>query len=361
MQRDNTMNNWSLQETWNNLIVEERIPEPRTYIRASELGKPFLDRYYTMKGEKPTNPFSARILRVFDSGKIFEVQVIERIFRLLGILIKSQGEVTLQIPGLLPVIGHHDPKVGGKIDIAKVEKILSAEFFETMFKEVTALNPLYAEFLELARIDDWMRIRIKKLVEKLLADYPNGLRVLTTEIKTVNSHAFWSPANKDDKTAFFGGYPHHKLQLWTYLMADEQPEGRLFYISKDDLTLMESPVFFDDEALKDLWMKDVTEMTRLWNLGVPPDKEEDIVFNNERNCYEPNWRIKRSSYFTKITGFTTTEDWERTLRSELKKLNDKPCKTCEQMFSIATLKKNNGFCARCAKKLQIIKDKGGEI
>src|SRR3990167_6116174 len=234
-------NNWSVSEVWNDLLVAERKPAARAYIRASEIGSPFLDRYLKMKGVKFSNPFNARILRVFDTGKIFETEVVERIFKLLGIWIKSQGEITIRREGLLPVIGHHDPKVGGKI-----------KYFQAM-KKIKQRN-----------VSEWMRARAIELMIQLRKKYPKGLKVLTTEIKTVNSMAFWAPKNKDPRTNFFGGYPHHKLQLWTYLNGDGQHEGRIFYISKDDLTLHETPVFRDDKELEQKWLADVSEMTKIW-------------------------------------------------------------------------------------------------
>lgn len=343
--------NWSISDIWNELLVVETQLGPRDYIRASEIGKPYLDRFLAMKGKPFTNPFQARILRVFDTGKIFETLVVERIFRLLGILINSQGELKVQPDGCLPVIGHHDPKVGGTIDIDRVNTLLDEAFYQKMREEVVVLNPLYAEFLDMAHIDNWFRNRVKSLVQTLLQQYPNGMRVLTTEIKTVHSGSFWSPYNQDPNTKFFKGYDHHRLQLWTYLFADNHPEGRLFYISKDDLTLMEDSVFLDDQSLRDKWFEDVEGMTRVWNEGKEPDPEPFIVYNKERSVWEPNWLIKRSNYFTYITGFQDVEAWERSLADELKEKNSGQCKKCQKTFTMTTLNKNDGFCARCFKLL----------
>src|SRR3954469_7869112 len=93
--------NWNIQDTWNDLNAPDFPSAPRDYIRASELGSPFLDRYLKMKGVQPTNVYSARTKRIFDCGNIFE-EVVERMFRLLGILVASQQTVKVERKGFLP-------------------------------------------------------------------------------------------------------------------------------------------------------------------------------------------------------------------------------------------------------------------
>ncbi len=322
---------WSIQSIWNELVTEERVPAKRSYIRASEIGKPYLDRYLTMHGVKPTNPFTARILRVFDSGKIFETEVVERMFRLLGLLITSQDEVVVKMESLLPIIGHHDPKVGGKIN----EK-----------QATQAIND--------PSVSPWMQARATRVMKKLLEMHPKGLKILITEIKTVNSMAFWAPKNKDPLTGFFKGYDNHKLQLFTYLLGSNHPEGRLFYISKDDLTIMESPVYLANQSLREKWFTDIAEMTRIYKLNKEPEVEPYVVYNPDKGEFEPNWHVGRSSYLTLITGFPDQDTWEKSLSPELRHLNSKPCKGCDKMFTLATLSKHDGYCSRCFKK------KGGE-
>src|SRR5574343_412481 len=119
------MKSWSIQKIWNEMLVSERELKPRNYIYASEIGQPYLDRYLKMKGVKPTNAFEPRFLRIFYCGHIFEEEVVERIFKILGIFIISQVRVVYKERGLLPVVGRHDPKVGGKINIEQSELELS--------------------------------------------------------------------------------------------------------------------------------------------------------------------------------------------------------------------------------------------
>jgi hypothetical protein len=185
-------------------------------------------------------------------------------------------------------------------------------------------------------------------MERLLLEYPRGMRVLTTEIKTVNSRAFFAPKNRDKETGFFGGYPWHKLQLWTYLQTGDN-DGRFFYISKDDLTLKEITLKKDDKEVEELWKKDVSKMTRYYKKNIEPPPEKDIVFNEERGVYDLNWKIANSRYFTKITGFTVLEDWQRKYAKKVKEMNTKKCSKCKKPYSLTTLNMYNGMCGRCFK------------
>ncbi len=318
-------NDWSIENIWNNLITNERQQEPRNYIRASELGKSYLDRYLAMKGIKRDTPYSPRILRVFDSGNIFEIEVMERIFKLLGIFISTNREVYIKRGNYLPIIGHHDPKVGGTINYHQ------------------ALTNIGRD-----DVSPWLKLRATALLERLMKEYPHGMRVLTTEIKTVNSQAFWAKKNKDDKTGFFKGYPWHKLQLWTYLQTDEN-DGRIFYISKDDLTIKEQNVSRNDKEIEKLWKKDIGKMTYYYRKNIEPPPEKDIIFNEEKGEYVLNWKVGWSPYFKRITGFSVLEDWQKKFEGELKRYNTKKCIKCRKPFQLSTLKMHDGICGRCFK------------
>lgn len=324
-------NDWSIENIWNNLVTEVRTIEPRNYIRASELGRPFLDRYLAMKGVKPTNKFSPRILRVFDAGNIFETEVMLRMFKLLGIFINTYKEIYIKRGSYLPVIGHHDPKVGGKIN--RTQALIN---------------------INNDSISPWLKLRATALLEALIKEYPMGMRVLTTEIKTVNSRAFFAPKNADKETGFFKGYPWHKLQLWTYLQTGDN-DGRLFYISKDDLTLKETNLRKDDKEVEELWRQDVGKMSRYYLKNIEPPPEKNIIFNEDKREYQLNFKISWSSYFTKLTGFTVVEDWEKKMYPQLKKMNTKKCSNCDKPFQLSTLNLHNGVCGRCFKGKKEVK------
>lgn len=340
--------NWNLQETWNGVVTPERPPKKRDYIRASDLGKPFLDRYLDMKGVAPTNAYTPRVKRIFDAGNIFE-EVVERVFRLCGILVDAQATIRVEEPGMLPVIGHYDHKVGGHVQIEKVRKFSDKDLFLKVIDSVMAVDPDVADYLKFMYPTNWILDRTLKMAEKLYADYPDGMKVLIAEVKSVNSMSFWAHKNMDPATGFFKGYDNHKLQLYTYLMGTGESEGRRFYVSKDDLTLMESPLELSSVITRDLWMEDVQKMTDYYKADKEPPREDDIVWDIEKEMYVLNWQIERSKFFTRITGFATPEGWAVSLKEELKKKNTADCKSCGKPFTLLTLNKNAGYCGRCAK------------
>lgn len=343
---------WSLTSIWNDLITYERTPKPRNYIRASELGRPFLDRYYTMKGIPFSNPFSPRINRVLYTGKVFE-KMLEDMFKMLGLFISSQDEVKLELPGLLPVIGHHDPMVGGEINVDLIESNINNQRLNSLIDFLQKVIPdesLFTEYKDLLQefmVPDWWAHRVKFFAEQLAEKYPHGLKPLLTEIKTINSHAFWSPKYKDGHTKMFSGYDHHKLQLWTYLNALGHEEGRIFYMSKDDMMILETPVYRDDKLLEQKWKEDVEKFTAFWNAGKEPPHEPFIEYDPIRDTWMQNWKIARSNYFTKITGFNEVKEWEGSLKSEIREKNSIPCIKCGKKFLRKTLMKNNGKCGYC--------------
>lgn len=340
--------NWNIQDTWNETVTPDRPPKKRDYIRASDLGKPFLDRWLDMKAVPPSNAYPPRVKRIFDAGNIFE-EVVERVFRLSGILVDAQATIRVEEPGMLPVIGHYDHKVGGKVQIEKVRKFSDKQLLQQILDAVKTVDPDVADYIQFIWPSDWILDRTLKIAEQLATMYPDGMKTLIAEVKSVNSMSFWAHKNQDPTTGFFKGYDNHKLQLYTYLMGTGEEEGRRFYVSKDDLTLMESPLHLSSVITKDLWLEDVSKMTEYYKLDKEPPREDDIVWDDEKQMYVLNWQIQRSKFFSRITGFATEEGWAMSLKSELKQKNTKACKGCGKEFMLATLNKNDGYCGRCSK------------
>lgn len=300
---------WSIQDIWNKKVVSnQRPPKVRDYISASDIGSPFIDRYYKMKGLAPTNPFDERTLRIFDAGKNWE-QMLVRIFKMAGILISTQNAI--EIPATkdkLKVIGFLDCILGGKPDPVQAKK---------------AIQETLARF-GLDEKDEFMEQRALGLVDELSKQFPKGLSPIVAEIKSVNSMAFWAHKNADSK-GYFKGYPHHKLQLLTYLLGkptDDEgnviTEGRMFYVSKDDLCLQETEVKMDQRLLA-LWEQDIKTMTKYIQDDVVPPVEDDIIWNEDKKSYEINWRVGRSPFLTKIKKMSK-DQWEMKANSEARKM-----------------------------------------
>ena len=155
--------------------------------------------------------------------------------------------------------------------------------------------------------------------------------------KSVNSNLFW--AKKDYLTE---AYPHHLLQTYAEMKASGLPEGRILYISKDDLTTAEFGLFLNSPRLEELYEEDVRTMTKYIREGIEPPKPPDIIFDPRKKlrfqyqgkqwtiegCYTENWQIERSMFISKITGIKgktqkeVVEKWKSKIKGELKDKND---------------------------------------
>jgi hypothetical protein len=307
---------WSFQGVWNDFLTfarDDRKNEPRSHIWASEIGKMnYYERALKMSGKPADIPYEERILRKFVAGDTFE-QMILFFMSVMGIL-QSHGErfEIAETDELLAVSGKADAIVGGKVrSWEEIEADSTAQMF---FK-------FFPAFIVVA----------KKFYEHFSKMYPNGLPPLIYEIKTVNSQVFWA---KKDYLA--DAYRHHQFQNYTYLRYYQMPEGRVLYISKDDLTMAEFPVYLGNQEMKAEWEEDVRTMTKFIREGVMPPKPDDIVFDKRhkirfqknkkkeviQGCWVPNWEIAWSNYLPTITGFACAEDWEASLKPEIKKRND---------------------------------------
>jgi hypothetical protein len=100
---------------------------------------------------------------------------------------------------------------------------------------------------------------------------------LVYEIKSKHSKSFWYMEKQ-------GGGPnrHHEYQLWTYLKCLNKKEGRLLYISKDDLSILEYPVFLEDKKLAGEVMSELEILNRAWKEQLPPPPIQD----------KKDWRFK---------------------------------------------------------------------
>ncbi len=313
-------NTWSVQNIWNEELTlgrKDRVLEAREHIWASELGKGYYERYLKMNAIAPDFDYEERVLRKFEAGNFFE--------RLIGFVLMSSGLLKFdnkwhQIPAdntHLPVSVKPDFIAGGKPDWENVKNDLQT-------------NLLFDLMPNLARIS-------KRMVETLSEKYPDGLKDLVYEIKSVNSQVFW--AKKDYLSE---AYPHHQLQCFAEMKATQLPEGRILYISKDDLTVAEFPLRLDDPSLNKRYEEDVVKITEYIKTKTEPEKPKSVIFDPKKNlrfqylkekrviggCYVDNWEIGWSNYISHITGIqgkTQAEvvvKWKNSISKELKTKNE---------------------------------------
>jgi len=77
------------------------------------------------------------------------------------------------------------------------------------------------------------------------------------EIKSKNSRSFWYMIKK-------GPQREHEYQLWCYLYLLNIERGKLVYVSKDDLAIMEFEVKLDNEEIKNEVFKIIKLLNKAW-------------------------------------------------------------------------------------------------
>jgi len=305
---------WAIQGFWNKGLTfgrEERELKPRTHIWASEVGKDPYERYLKMTGVKPDFDFDVRVLRKFAVGDLLE--------RLMGAVLIVSGVLKhdnerYEIPEddeHLMVSVKPDFIAGGKIDWDRTREQME--------------DNLLFEFMPS------MKGIAEGMIDFLKEKHPEGLTDLLYEIKSVNSMLFW--AKKD---YLKDAYPHHIMQTFTGMKATKIKEGRILYISKDDYTVAEFPIYLDTPELEKIWQDDVKLMTKYIREGIVPPKPEGLVYDKRKKirfqhkkikyvingAYTTNWQIEWSNYLPTITGYKNSDEWKNSLKDALKAKND---------------------------------------
>lgn len=301
-----------LEDVWNDITVavkRGRPHEPRQHIYASEIGKSFFDRYHKMIGTPETEMIDDRVLRKFTAGEVFE-ELIGDYLSMIGLIKSSQEHIEIpENEKHLRITGRIDYIAGMSDWKAAREKIGNGttEEYSDITKEI-----------------------LLKLIERLEQKYPNGISDTLFEIKTINSMVFWAK-----KHYLTEAYPWHVMQIYTYLKQKGMSEGRIVYVSKDDLTIKELTITYPNAELEAVWQKDVETMSDYLRKGVEPPKPPSVIFDKrgsypfqkngvKHKCeglWKENWEVKFSSYFRMITGFESEDKWLYSLRSEISERN----------------------------------------
>lgn len=285
---------WSLVKTWN-LALEKSDERPvvaRNHIWASELGGSLIDRYYKMKGVKPTNPPNLRSLRKFEAGNLWE-WILGFILKRSGLYLGSQDHLSYQYPGLLEVTGRLDYLAGGKPDWERAEYELDALDLPPYLKK--AADALVGELRH--------HLLISNLAE---------LKKIVLEIKSVSTFMF----ERHDENSH--GDPHHNLQLFHYLKSLGMDEGHLIYICKDDSRMLEFGIF-NPSPTEDAYKEDIEAISHYIASGEVPPKEPEVVFDRHACKFSKNWQVEYSNYLSMLYGYPEPMDfadkWAKTIPS----------------------------------------------
>ena len=223
-------------------------PQPRDTIWASDLGKPYVDRWLEMKGVPYTNPATGKDLMRFFLGKQIEAGI-ESMLTRCGLPFRSQEKLSVEQEDCLPVVGQAD-------------LILEIDDWGDLFKAVDAHRAQCEDRPgEHAR---WQALA--KLLGLWNERSPQGLLPTVFEVKSLNSAAFRYHRGSDGLS---NAYPHHRLQLYTYMRSLGLREGHLLYMARDT-GWMEEVVIRPSEALDAAWLKDVETMTHFYESDQRP-------------------------------------------------------------------------------------------
>lgn len=274
-------NKFMLDRLWNKALEKDnsRPLVPRDYLYASEIGKPYIDRFLSMTAVPKSNPPNERSLRKFKAGNIWEWIVWYTLER-AGIVHQYQGErVTYQYPGMVMVSGRLDVIVGGTPNIKAGQKFLSdyglPDFFDSIGEMMVELGEIRKTIVEVKSCSAIMYDRME------------------------NTH-------KPQK--------HHIAQTTHYQKALNLP-AVLVYICKDDCRIMHFHLEMGDPLAEEYYRSDIERYSSYYYRNEYPPIEAPLIINEDSKKFEKNWRIEYSDYLTLVYGYATPmefrEDWEK--------------------------------------------------
>lgn len=312
---------WSTVTEWNASLEarEEREPQARDYLWASELGKSPIDVFLRMRGIKETNPPNGRSRRKFEAGNYME-WLASLVYLRAGIMKEQQTRVEHQYEGLLKVTGKLDFLVGGQPNFEEWDRL------ESLMKEL-----MMPEFI--LRTSHAIR-------ESLTAKYPNGLEDRVMEIKSCSAFMFDAMEKKN-----WVGQAGHRKQLFHYLKGLNKSRGDILYIDKDSLRLAE--VRIENPGIVEAEYKNAIEiMTKVYNDGkdIPienfigkverdgsffkytpqeglPKREELVMFSEDLGKFSKNFNVEYSGYLTPLYGFAQPSEYDEAFKPLISRWN----------------------------------------
>jgi len=267
---------WSIDELLSSLIgfAADTNPHPRAEIWASDVGKPFIDRFLSMKGQVYSNPIDGKTMMTFFLGRQIETGLIEML-NSCNLSFEAQERITIQVPGCLPVVGRPD-------------LILEVKNWEDVLKDIDEnIKKLMTDNLEDVDVQVSKKQVLKQIVATWQEKYPSGLERTPFEIKSINTNAF--NYYMKDKDGFKFAHPQYQLQLYTYMIYYKLEKGRLVYVSKNDGKLAEVVIRRSAEMDK-MWYDDIKTMSDYFNKNELPPLEPLKIGKKS------NWKVDYSRH-----------------------------------------------------------------
>lgn len=272
--------NWNLAQLWNEVAYKDNRPMvARDYIYASEIGHPYIDRFYKMKAVPYTNPPNNRSLRKFLAGNIWE-HVVKQILVSCGVYKHEEVKVdAIPYPKMLSVHGRLDFKAGGYIDtVLALENVSQLQLPDFLYKIATRIiESLSGALLE----------------EKIL------------ELKAVSTFAMDMVERR--KCAI----PQHTLQAYHY-QKNGLIKAEVCYVCKDDCRMAQFGI--DAEASEILYKQDITEMTHYFKKNKVPPLSPLAKFDTLLGKFGKNLGVEYSPYLTMVYGFKTPDEYRDSVK-----------------------------------------------
>lgn len=264
---------WTFSQVWNKSLEEreERPMRARDNLWASELGKSPVDIFLKLKGEALTNPPNARSMRKFEAGNVFE-WIVGLVLTRAGILQVDQKWVSYQYPGLLEVTGKADFIAGGMPDFKKARE------------EISAL-----------KLPDVFERGFKNIINHFEQNYKQGLHTKVLEVKSLSAFMYDSLERTGKASKI------HRLQCYHYLKSLNIERGDVVYICRDDLRMMEVPVYLNSEVEQE-YKSEIEKITAYVRADEMPPLEKPIVFDDDLKKFAKNFNVAYSGYLTKLYG-----------------------------------------------------------
>lgn len=273
---------WSIAGVWNASLEAAVVKpyEPRDHLWASELGSAPIDIFHKLKGTAVTNPPNARSKRKFEAGNVFE-WILTLMLKRAGILLDTQVRAEHKYAGgFMPVTGKLDLLAGGKPDFARAIAELKALDMPEVFVRAAEAMKAYFD-----------------------ANYPSGLEAMPIEIKSLSGLMF------EGLLARGNASKNHRLQLFHYIKSLGYEKGKILYICRDDLRLMEFTVM-NGGVFETEYMAHIEELSGYYYRNEVPPLEEPVVYDPDTGKFAANWKVAYSQYLTMLYGIKDQAEFD---------------------------------------------------
>lgn len=205
----------------------------------------------------------------------------------------------------------------------------------------SVITPDRMGIMEVGKIvEEWIVNKVKQsgnlVAEQLRVEAPEyeasgkvdlivdeGGRPILYEIKSTNSYSFkYKIKNKEPQ-------PQHKLQtlfyLWRLRNHGHQEishidlsnlEGRIIYVSRDDLSRLIIPINYSESAIKPV-IEQLEILNTSWKNDELPPAPDPVIYDEERGKWGINWVCDFCAYHELCAG----RDWHAKAEQEAKERN----------------------------------------